>query len=66
VPRLDDFEQQVFLRREMHVERTGRQSHGGGDIPGRGRVETVRREAAHPRCQQAPGDLPPLAVPELR
>jgi hypothetical protein len=41
VPGPDDFEQQVFLRREMYVERTGRQTHRSGDIPGRGRVETA-------------------------
>jgi hypothetical protein len=41
VPGPDDLEQQVFLGREVNVKRTGRQTHGGGDIPGRGRVETV-------------------------
>jgi hypothetical protein len=41
VPGSDDFEQQVFLRREVNVKRTGRQAHGSGDISGRGRVETV-------------------------
>jgi hypothetical protein len=41
VPGPDDFEQQVFLRREVNVKRTGRQAHGSGDISGRSRVETV-------------------------
>src|SRR5690349_17183203 len=61
----DDLEQQVLLRPEVYVERSRRQAHGGGDIPGRGRVIPAGREAAHPRRQQAPGDLSPLAVPEL-
>jgi hypothetical protein len=41
VPGPDDLEQQVFLRSEMHVKRTWRQTQRSGDIPGRSRVETV-------------------------